>query len=362
MQIIKHRKIYFTVSALLVVVSIIAIASFGLKLGIDFTGGALSEITVDSRIQTTSQEIEALLTQSENDDMPLLESVRVQATGDKGYVLRFSDVDEDKHQAILSALNAALNNKLPEVEAEVFTDEEELEDGTPANSIQATDASGNPIEVNIESDPGAVISSPVITIGGEVVVTEQRFESIGPIIGQELKQKSLYAIIAVLLGIILYIAWAFRKVSDPVSSWKYGVTAIIALGHDVIIPTGVFAILGYVVGIEIDILFVTAVLTILGFSVNDTIVVFDRTRENLARDHYKHEFEWIVNKSVNETIRRSMYTSLTTFVVLLAIFLYGGASIKNFVLALMIGVVTGTYSSIFLASPLLVAWEKLRKP
>ena len=163
--------------------------------------------------------------------------------------------------------------------------------------------------------------------------------------------------ITVLVGIILYIAWAFRKVSEPVSSWKYGVTAIIALAHDVIIPTGIFAVLGYVLNVEMDILFVTALLTILGFSVNDTIVVFDRTRENLARDHHKHEFDWIVNKSVNETIRRSIYTSLTTFVVLFSIFLYGGESIKYFVLALMIGVVVGTYSSIFLASPLLVAWE-----
>jgi len=185
-----------------------------------------------------------------------------------------------------------------------------------------------------------------------------RFESIGPVIGQELQDKAVRAILAVLIAIVLYIAWAFRKVSDPVSSWKYGVTAIIALAHDVIIPTGIFAILGFWMGIEIDILFVTAVLTILGFSVNDTIVVFDRTRENLARDHHKHDFDWIVNKSVNETIRRSLYTSLTTFVVLFAVYLYGGESIKNFVLALMIGVIAGTYSSIFLASPLLVVWEK----
>jgi len=181
------------------------------------------------------------------------------------------------------------------------------------------------------------------------------------LLDKSLKIKALEAILAVLAAIILYIAWAFRKVSDPVSSWKYGVTAIVALAHDVIIPTGIFVLLGHFMNVELDILFVTALLTILGFSVNDTIVVFDRTRENLARDHHKHDFEFIVNKSVNETIRRSINTSLTTFVVLLAIYLFGGETIKNFILALMLGVVVGTYSSIFLASPLLVVWEKFSR-
>ncbi len=367
MQIIKHRKIYFTISGLLVSASIIVIAIFGLNLGIDFTGGSLMEISVDERISTDSQNIESILTVAEGEEesevIPTLESVRVQKTGENGYLLRFRDVNQDEHQSIINKLNNEFNSILPIDEKEdVVAEEPETES---IAGVEATDVNENPIDINFEpSSPedrpasGIVAESPVITIGGQVLVQELRFETIGPVIGEELKQKAIYAMIAVIIAIVFYIAWAFRKVSDPVSSWKYGLTAIIALAHDVIIPTGLFAVLGAIAGIEMDILFVTALLTILGFSVNDTIVVFDRTRENLARDHHRHEFDWIVNKSVNETIRRSIYTSLTTFVVLLSIYLFGGASISNFVLALMIGVVIGTYSSIFLASPLLVVWEK----
>ncbi len=378
MNIIKHRKIYFTISGLLVAISIFVIALFGLNLGIDFTGGSLMEISVDKRVSTDAQEIGKILTEieviqdadsdenSEGQDntsksKPLLENVRVQKTGELGYLLRFRDVSQQEHEQIMSKLNFELSKQLPKDETkDADSSADASEDITEAveSSIQATDSEGNPIDIQLEPVEGVVAQSSVITIGGEIVVNELRFESIGPVIGEELKQKAIYAIITVIIAIVFYIAWAFRKVSDPVSSWKYGVTAIIALMHDVIIPTGVFAILGYAAGIEMDILFVTALLTIIGFSVNDTIVVFDRTRENLSRDHHRHEFEWIVNKSVNETIRRSIYTSLTTFVVLLSIYLFGGASISNFVLALMIGVVVGTYSSIFLASPLLVAWFK----
>ncbi len=275
--------------------------------------------------------------------------------------MRFKDVTQDEHQAILNALNVEFLKQLPE-EGDPHPNPlpgtgEGVSSSAASGGIVALDEQGNPVDVQIESTAGVVAESPVITIGGEQVIQEMRFESIGPVIGEELKQKAIRAIIAVLVAIILYIAWAFRKVSEPVSSWKYGVTAIIALAHDVIIPTGIFVVLGQILGIELDILFVTALLTILGFSVNDTIVVFDRTRENLARDHHQHDFEFIVNKSVNETIRRSIITSVTTFVVLLAIYLFGGESIKYFVLALMVGVVVGTYSSIFLASPLLVVWE-----
>ena len=335
MQIIKNRKIYFSISGLLVAASIFAIAVFGLNLGIDFTGGSLSEIELKEGLQTDITEIEQILISGEN---PVLESVLVQKTGENGYVLRFRNVNEDEHQLILKTLRNALTT-------------EEYKDQNSPSGIVGVDEEGN--EVDLSETGESVID--------QSTVAENRFETIGPTIGGELKRKSIYAMIAVILVIIAYIAWAFRKVSEPVSSWKYGVTAVIALLHDVIIPTGVFAVLGYLLGIEIDILFVTALLTILGFSVNDTIVVFDRTRENLARSHYKGEFEQIVNKSVNQTIRRSLYTSLTTFVVLMAIYLFGGESIKNFVLALVIGVIIGTYSSIFLASPLLVEWEQRSK-
>ena len=189
---------------------------------------------------------------------------------------------------------------------------------------------------------------------------EKRFDSVGPIIGEELKSRAYLAIFTVLVLIIFYIAFAFRKVSRPVQSWKYGVAAIIALIHDVFIPTGIFSILGHYMGIEIDLLFVTGLLTILGFSVHDTIVVFDRIRENLRKDVAK-TFEETVNVSINQTMVRSINTSLTVFLALLAIFIFGGASIKYFALLLIIGVFFGTYSSIFVASSILVSWEAWRQ-
>ena len=172
-----------------------------------------------------------------------------------------------------------------------------------------------------------------------------------------MKSKAVKSIIIVLLFIVFYIAYAFRKISKPVASWKYGISAIVALTHDILIITGVFAVLGHFMRVEVDSLFVTALLTILGFSIHDTIVTFDRTRENLFKNDDK-PFEEIVNISVNQTIVRSLNTSVTTLFVLLAIYIFGGESIKNFVLALILGVIIGTYSSIFVASPLLVIWNR----
>ena len=191
------------------------------------------------------------------------------------------------------------------------------------------------------------------------VYEELRFESIGPVIGDELKRASLWAVIILLVLIVLYVAWAFRKVSEPVASWKYGMLTIVAAAHDVIIPLGIFAALGHFYGYQVDTAFVAALLTILGYSINDTIVIFDRTRENLVSNrHSDKAFGEIVNKSVLQSFARSMNTSLTTLLVLLAIFLFGGETTKPFILALIIGVISGAYSSIFLASPLLVWWEK----
>jgi preprotein translocase subunit SecF len=332
MNIIKHRKIYFVISGLLVSASIASIFIFGLKLGIDFTGGSLMEISVLEDEKITSSQIQSILTFGEN---PLLESVQVQPTAERGFILRFKDVSEDEHQEILKALEKGL--------AEVF-------------SVEPTED-----ELILESESLDNQEEDFAQNQELRLIREERFESIGPVIGKELREKSISAIIAVLVGIILYIAWAFRKVSDPVSSWKYGITAIIALIHDVLVPVGVFCVLGAYWGVEIDILFVTALLTILGYSVNDTIVVFDRTRENLAKSHYHGDFEEIVNESVNQTIPRSINTSVTTLLVLVSVFFFGGESIKYFVLALIIGASVGTYSSIFLASPILVESEKLSR-
>jgi len=160
----------------------------------------------------------------------------------------------------------------------------------------------------------------------------------------------------VTVGISLYVAWAFRKVTRPVSSWKYGVVSVVTLFHDVIVPIGLFAYLGHYLGVQIDLTFIVAVLTILGYSINDTIVVFDRTRENLLRYNIK-EFEETVNRSLNQTIIRSINTSLTVVIVLVSLYFFGGETLRYFALALLVGVVVGTYSSIFIASPLLVEWH-----
>jgi len=229
-----------------------------------------------------------------------LGEISIQPTGEKGAILRFKDIDEETHQKILASLGSS----------------------------------------------------------GEL--EEKRFESVGPVIGQELKNRSFWAILAVLIAIIIYIAYAFRKVSKPVASWRYGVAAIIALAHDVTIPMGIFAVLGHFLGVEVGLLFVTALLTILGFSVHDTIVVFDRIRENLRKGGLD-DFENTVETSINQTISRSINTSLTVILTLLAIYLFGGDSTKYFALTLMFGIFFGTYSSIFIASPLLVSWERLRQ-
>jgi preprotein translocase subunit SecF len=331
MKIIGYRKLWFSLSALVVVASIVLLGVFGLRLGIDFTGGSLLEA------KYTEIELPVL------DDIRLkieeegFENVRVQATGDNGVLLRMRDVTEEEHQSILGVLN-----KFGGEEPEKGVNPEIVVDGAGAAEI--------------------LIDESSLVVGGPKYshIEELRFESIGPVIGNELKRKALYAILIVVIAIILFIAWSFRKVSEPVSSWKYGVIAVIALIHDVVITFGVFAVLGKYLGVEIDLAFVAAALTVLGYSVNDTIVVFDRIRENLAQ-HLGSNFKQTLEMSVHQTVVRSLNTSFTTLLVLFALFMFGGDSIKWFVLALLVGVLVGTYSSIFLASPLLYTWERFGK-
>jgi len=190
-------------------------------------------------------------------------------------------------------------------------------------------------------------------------VEELHFETIGPSIGQELKRKAAYAIVICLIVIISYIAWSFRRVSKPVASWKYGVASVIALFHDIILVVGVFAVLGKYWGIEIDSSFIAALLTVLGYSINDTIVVLDRVRENLPRS--SEDFLGTVNTSINQTLARSVNTTLTTVLALLALLFFGGETVRYFILALTIGIASGAYSSIFIAAPILVIWEKWQR-
>jgi preprotein translocase subunit SecF len=292
--IIKYRKIWFTLSGILVVVSVAALVMYPLRLGIDFTGGSLMELKFSGERPAAAEMREAMSEQGYNEAL-------VQPLGDDGVLVRLQSLDEDEHQASLSALQ----EKFGEVE-------------------------------------------------------EMRFESIGPTVGAEMRSKAVWSLSLVLVAIAAYVAYAFRKVSRPVASWKYGITTLIAaLLHDVLIPLGVFAILGKVLMVEINSAFIAAMLTVLGFSVHDTIVVFDRVRENLLKT--SGSFQDIVERSVNETLARSINTTVTTLLPLIAIWLWGGETLKWFALALMIGLVAGTYSSIFLASPLLVVFQKSSK-
>ena len=354
-KIIQKRKIYYAFSLTLVSLSIIAIAVWGIKLGIDFTGGSLMEINFGEE-NKIPQKQEITETLAEFD----LGGINIQQTGETGLILRFKSVDEETHQKMLTALkekfsldknnqpeksdsenNSAENSEQPE-------EKEVLENNTEAENISESS----------EENPEKISETQEIQEEEKAeAFIEERFESIGPVIGAELKRKSVWAIGLALMAIVLFVAWAFRKISHPVPSWKYGVIAIIALAHDVLITLGIFAVLGHFFNVEINTPFVAALLAILGYSVNDTIVVFDRIRENLI--HCSAEtFEKMVNKGVNGTLVRSFNTSLTTLFVLLAIFLFGGETIKYFSLTLICGVILGTYSSIFLASPLLVSWQK----
>jgi len=317
LAVVNQRKTWFIISSIMVIAGIIAFITIGLNLGTDFTGGSLLEIEFLSARPNIQQVNEVLVSLELGD-------VVVQPAGKKRMILRFKEIDEATHQQILTLLE------------EKFQSEEKIK-------ITGAGDDGKDVVATLKSK----------------VLEEKKFDSIGPTIGQELKRKTIWAITIVLIAIIGYVAWAFRKVSKPVASWKYGLIAVIALFHDIIITIGIFVILGKFYNIEVNAPFVAALLTILGYSVNDTIVVFDRTRENLIH-HLGEEFEKIVQKSVNEVITRSINTSFTTLGVLFAILLFGGQTIRSFVLALIVGIAIGTYSSIFLASPLLVAWEKFR--
>ncbi|MBI2639276.1 MAG: protein translocase subunit SecF [Candidatus Sungbacteria bacterium] len=291
MDIIGHRKIFYAVSGVLVLASIVVFVLWGLRPGIDFSGGSILELEF-SGVRPDVQELKSATAGWSGG------TILFTPAGERGLLVRTEHLSEEKHQELVGLISG--------------------------------------------SEKGLFV--------------ETRFDSIGPTIGRELKNRSFLSLVLVITLIVLYVAWAFRKVSRPIQSWKYGVVTVITLAHDVILPVGVFAFLGRFYMIEVDTLFVTALLTIMGFSVHDTIVVFDRIREHLKALKASDGFEGIVNQSVNETMVRSVNTSLTVLLALFAILLFGGESVGFFSLALIIGIVAGTYSSIFIASPLLVTW------
>lgn len=236
-----------------------------------------------------------------------VEQAMIQRSGERGMILRLPYMDEETHQRVLNALS--------------------------------------------------IIGTEETASGLHPLIGEKRFDAIGPTVGAELKRRAILAVALAIFAIIAYIAWAFRAVSSRMASWKYGIATLVALVHDVAIPVGAFSALGHFKGIEVDPLFITALLTVLGFSVHDTIVVFDRIRENLQGGKSAESFPAVVNRSINETLVRSLMTSFTVLMALFAIFFLGGASTKYFALALIIGITFGTYSSIFVASPILVMWN-----
>lgn len=293
-DIISKTKYAYAFSITLTVLSVAALFSWGLKLGIDFTGGTMMEIKFDESVPA-KEKLEEILKDFN------LKSLSFQASEGNSYIVRYASEEDEINEAVWSKIKENYSKS-----------------------------------------------------------TQLRVDYINASVSKELKSKSLWAIFWAVVGILSYIAWAFRKVSRPINSWKYGTGAVIALMHDIFITVGFFSVLGHYFEIEVGIPFIAALLTILGFSVHDTIVVYDRTRENLLRSSGKESFPELVNRSLNETLIRSINTSMTVIITLLAVYFFGSESVKSFSLALIIGIFFGTYSSIFIASALLVTIYKFQ--
>ena len=293
---LKYRKIYFIFSGILILGSLISLVIFGLKPGIDFTGGSILELEFkDSR--PSNQEIREKLSNFD------LGEVILQPTGEKGLIIKMKDISEDIHQEILLKLN----------------EKWELE--------------------------------------------QKQFESIGPIVGQELKQKIKIVTILALLSMFSYIAIAFNGVPQPMRSWQGGAVTLFILFHDVLLPLAIFSLLGKFSGVQLTIPVTIAFLTVVGYAINNVVVVFDRIRENLFKTPHRGldlRFEEITNLAINQTLSRQINTSLTTLFPLIFIFFLGGETLEYFALALILGIITGLYSSIFLAGPILVEWVRKR--
>lgn len=291
LKIIRIRRVWYIVSIFLIALSIVSLLTFGLRTGIDYSGGTILVYeTIDKK---ASEVIEAKIK-----DMSIT-SYQIRPQGNNQILVKTVNLETVEH----NKLTQDIKSMVPDI-------------------------------------------------------AEIKYDSIGPTVGQDLRNKSLLAIILASFAIIVFIAFAFRKVPKPLKSWKFGFLAVVALLHDLLITTGLVALLGhFFVWLEIDALFITALLTIMGFSVHDTIVIYDRLRENFIKNTHK-TIEQVAEESVNQTLARSINTSLTTIIVLTALLIMGGASIRHFVLVLIIGILIGTYSSIFVASPLLVAWHR----
>ena len=299
MFIVKNRNIFFVITALVTFVALVSLFVFGLKPSLEFTGGTLVQVAYPEERPAPALVEEAL-------DAAGLEGYSLREANERDYILRAANLTETQRSSIAELLSGGDRYR------------------------------------------------------GEIT----QLTEVGPTIGKELRNKAIISLLLVLLCILLFIAFAFRHVSKPISSWIYGLIALITLLHDVIVPVGFFALLGYLHGAQIDTLFVTAILTVLGFSIHDTIVVFDRVRENLRINqerNRKEDFGETAGRSLAQTFVRSVNTSLTVLITLLILYFIGPASTRDFALTLLVGITAGTYSSIFLATPLLVAVERWRR-
>jgi preprotein translocase subunit SecF len=290
-KIIKNSWIWFTISIVLAVFSIISLTVFGLRLGIDYKGGTVIEFSSSSqdKVAVTEQVLSELK----------YTGFQIKESGSNSAIIRLTTLSNEEHNTLTNSLKSKL------------------------------------LDYN-----------------------ETSYDTVGPVVGRDLTQKSIIAVVLASLGIITFIAFAFRKIPKPLSSWKFGLCAVIALIHDLLITVGFVSFAGhFFIWMEADALFITALLTIMGFSVHDTIVVYDRLRENFIKNP-REDIEVVAEESVNQTLVRSINTSMTTIIVLVALLIFGSHSIRHFVSTLVFGIALGTYSSIFNATPLLVLWQK----
>jgi len=290
MDFIGKYKIWFTLSGILIVFSIVSLSVWGLNFGLDFKGGNMLELRFSKT--TTTENIKNTL-----DSLEFTKNSTIQKENNNTFIIKTKHLDEENSKR----LKSVLNEKIGEYQ-------------------------------------------------------EIRLESVGPTITQDLTKKAITAVILASIGIIIYIAFAFRSIPKPASSWQFGLAAIIALIHDLFITTGIYSILGHFYGYEVNTMFITALLTILGYSVNDTVIIFDRIRENLKL-HHNLSFAKIANLSINQTLARSINTVFTVIIILLCLLIFGGGSIKEFIIVLLIGITFGAYSSIFVAPPILTLWQ-----
>lgn len=289
LELIKYRRWWYAISALLIIPGTISLLLFGVRLGIDFTGGSLLE--VQSSKQVSTEQIRSVVGTAYGEPV-------VQSAGDNAYQIRLKTLTPEQQNQVVASIKTV---------------------------------AGDDLQI-------------------------RRAETVGPTIGADITRKAFLSVIVGALLIMLYIAYAFRNVPKPASSWRFGVTTVLALLHDILFSLGLFSLLGEFAGVELDANFVAAILTVIGFSVHDTIVVFDRIRENLLRGHGTTLAD-TVNFSILQTFVRSINTSVTVLLVLASMYFFGGGSIENFVLALLTGIAIGTYSSIFNAAPVLVSWQ-----